>query len=469
MNELYLLKVAVACFANDNDAFIPEMWALEGLAVLEENMVMAGMVHRDFQNEVANYGDVVNTRRPGTFKAKRKTDADSIELQDASSSNVQVPLNQHFYISFTIKDGESSKSFQELLQVYVVPGMQGIARGIDRAICGQTHRFLANVAGKLQGLDGTNSKDYLLEVRETLNKNLAYPDGRRLVLAPASETALLKTDLFVAANERGDGGGALREAMLGRVLGFDTYMAQNQPGVYGAASVDSFTKTVEAAYAAGESTLTVNAAGDTPPEGAFVTVAGDAQPRWCFTGTVDASIVLEEPLKYAVANQALATVYAKCDVNTAMPAGYAKGVIVDGYTANKPPQVGQMVAFGVTKATRHTYTVIDAYENPSNASQTILWLDRPLEVLVADNAPCFPGPLGAYNLAFHRDALALVTRPLALPNTAMGVRAAVANYNNVGMRVSMQYDITTQGTIVTMDLLAGVALLDENLGCVLLG
>jgi len=37
------------------------------------------------------------------------------------------------------------------------------------------------------------------------------------------------------------------------------------------------------------------------------------------------------------------------------------------------------------------------------------------------------------------------------------------------MRVSMQYDITTQGTIVTMDLLAGVALLDENLGCVLLG
>jgi hypothetical protein len=51
----------------------------------------------------------------------------------------------------------------------------------------------------------------------------------------------------------------------------------------------------------------------------------------------------------------------------------------------------------------------------------------------------------------------------------MGVRAAVAAYNSVGMRVTMQYDITTQGTIVTMDLLAGVALLDVKLGCVLLG
>jgi len=33
----------------------------------------------------------------------------------------------------------------------------------------------------------------------------------------------------------------------------------------------------------------------------------------------------------------------------------------------------------------------------------------------------------------------------------------------------MQYDITTQGTRVTLDMLLGVALLDVNLGCVLLG
>jgi hypothetical protein len=469
MNELYLLKVTLTCFANDNDAFVPEAWALESLAVLEENMVMAGLVHRDFQDEVANFGDVVNTRRPGTFKSKRKTDADSIELQDASADNVQVPLNQHHYISFTIKDGEASKSFQDLLQIYIVPGMQTIARGIDRAICGQVHSFLGNVVGKLGGLTGMNSKDYVLEVRETLNKNLAYTTGRRLALAPSSETALLKTDLFMAADSRGDSGNALRDAMLGRILGFDTYMLQNQPGVYGAASVDNYTKIVEADYAAGVSVLTVNAAGDTPVAGQFVTVAGDDQPRYCIATTNDTQITLESPLKYAVVNQALATVYNKCDVDGAMLAGYAKGVTVDGYVAGKEPQVGQLVAFGDTVATRHTYTVIEAYENPSNASQTILWLDRPLVFAVADNGLCFPGPLGAYNLAFHRDALALVTRPLALPNQMMGVRAAVANYNNVGMRVTMQYDITTQGTIVTMDLLAGVATLDTNLGCVLLG
>jgi hypothetical protein len=40
--------------------------------ILEENMVASNLVHRDFQNEIAKFGDVVNTRRPGMFKIKRK-------------------------------------------------------------------------------------------------------------------------------------------------------------------------------------------------------------------------------------------------------------------------------------------------------------------------------------------------------------------------------------------------------------
>ena len=63
-----------SCFANDNDAFIPEIWAQEGLVIVEENMVAANLVHRDFEDEIKNFGDVVNTRRPGNFKVSRKAD-----------------------------------------------------------------------------------------------------------------------------------------------------------------------------------------------------------------------------------------------------------------------------------------------------------------------------------------------------------------------------------------------------------
>jgi hypothetical protein len=36
-----------------------------------------------------------------------------------------------------------------------------------------------------------------------------------------------------------------------------------------------------------------------------------------------------------------------------------------------------------------------------------------------------------------------------------------ASYNDVAMRVSMQYDIQAGGTVVALDILAGVAVPDE--------
>lgn len=125
-------------------------------------------------------------------------------------------------------------------------------------------------------------------------------------------------------------------------------------------------------------------------------------------------------------------------------------------TTAKAPQVGQLIAFG-TGGSRRTYTVIEATDNGSTAD---LLLDRPLEVAVANDAAAFPGPYGAFNWAFHKDALALVTRPLATPPANRGVDSANAQYNDVSMRVSMQYDIQSQGTVVALDILAGVAVLD---------
>ena len=230
MNRLYLSQPFTACYENNLDAFIPELWADEGLRMLEGNMVMANMVHRDFEDTVAKFGDVVNTRRPGEFKIRRKKDGTSLVQQDAVATNVQVPLNQWFYSSFVIRDGEGSKSFKELSQIYLQPAMKTIAEGVDRALLGQVHAYLGTTAdrvGKLGGLTKDTAKDYVLDAREKLNINKAPVDGRKLVMAPTSETAMLKTDLFVKANERGDGGSALESAILGRILGFDTYMDQN--------------------------------------------------------------------------------------------------------------------------------------------------------------------------------------------------------------------------------------------------
>ena len=475
MNPWYLSVAAVACYgisvtgyAADagNDAFIPEMWANEGLAILEANMVMANLVYRDFEPQVQNYGDVVNTRRPGTFAINRKRDGDTLVPQDANATNVRVPLDQWFYTNFVIKDGEASMSFQDLVDIYLVPGMQTIAKSVDRAILGRIHGYLtgaANRSGKLGGLTAANSQDYVLEARQRLNENLAPMQGRNLVLSPAAETALLKNTMFVKANERGDGGSALENATLGRILGFNTYLDQNVGGISGGA--DTAADTVTLPYPAGHAALQLSAIASTAV-GEYLTVAGNDQPTYITAVDAGVSFTLNEANKYATLDDAVVTRYKACAANATYAAGHTKAVVVKSYTATKAPQVGQLIAFGAPGANRRVYTVIESTDAGTTCA---LILDRPLEVGVAENDAAFPGPYGSLNWAFHREAIALVSRPLAMPNNRMGVLTQVGVHNGISMRVAMQYDINQGGTVVNLDLLCGVAVLDSRLCVPLLG
>lgn len=78
---------------------------------------------------------------------------------------------------------------------------------------------------------------------------------------------------------------------------------------------------------------------------------------------------------------------------------------------------------------------------------------------VEDEAPYTP------SIAFHKNAFALVTRPLALPKGAK--EAAIVDYDGFGLRVVYDYDIETKTDIVSIDMLCGVKLLDDALAAVI--
>jgi hypothetical protein len=53
--------------------------------------------------------------------------------------------------------------------------------------------------------------------------------------------------------------------------------------------------------------------------------------------------------------------------------------------------------------------------------------------------------------------------------TASGVESGVANYNGLSMRVTRTYQGKEQGHLITLDMLCGVKVLDEDQGAVLIG
>lgn len=457
--NLFAYNVEVACFDNDNTALVPELWALEALMSLQSNMVMGSLVHRDFNPLVANFGDVVNASRPADFKGKRKTDADNIVLQDAVSPNIPVPLDQHLYVSFIIKDGELSKAAPDLIQRYLEPAARELAEKVDQVLCGQAARLVTHKVGGLGLMTKSNASDYVLAANTQLDINRAPKAGRNLVLGPRAQQAALGAELFVSAEKRGDEGTALRGASLGQVYGLDSFMDQNISYV-NIASTEHEVATISGAHAAGyASTIPTTITYANVVVGDYVVIAGvPYRVTVVADNSGDATITLDRGLEAAVSGSDPITHYSSGQT-TAHAAGYSKELTIDQYAAGKHPQLGQWLTFG-TGVNSHTYSVISVEVLTTTSSKVLL--DRPLSASVADNDPAFFGPAGGVNLAFTRDAIALVNRPLVTVPSDSGARSFVASYEGLSMRVTMQYDINAQGMVVTFDLLCGVAILDDR-------
>lgn len=69
-------------------------------------------------------------------------------------------------------------------------------------------------------------------------------------------------------------------------------------------------------------------------------------------------------------------------------------------------------------------------------------------------------PTTEVGVAFHRSAVALVTRPLELP--AGAANAAIMNYKGFGLRVVIGYDQSKKKDVVSVDTLYGVKTLDPS-------
>jgi len=463
--QLFGNKVWIPVFANNLDAFVPELWAQEGLMLLENNMVAGNLVHRDFENNIANFGDIVNTRLPANFVGKRKTDADSVTVQDAVTPNVAVPLNQHLHTSFLVKDGEESKGFQSLRDNLLAPAMLSLAQMVDEVVLSQAYQFLPNSVGQL-GV--TPTKETVIAVRNKMNQNKVPMEGRNLIVTPDTEADLLAIDSWITADKVGDEGTALREGSLGRKYGILHWMSQNAPSVPGGTNDNTTVLgavNLVAGYSKGDTVLVVDGFAAAIQNGSWVTIAGDDIPHRITAtvgGATPTQLTITPALARDVVNDAAIVVYTPGQVNLVggYAAGYAKELVIDGFAI--APNAGQLISIGTTGAE----AVYGALSTPTTTS---LLLGRPLEAAAADDAFVAPGPAGNYNFAFHRQAMALVTRPLAAPAAGTGALSFVASFNGLSMRIVMTYDGNKQGHLVTCDLLCGVKTLDVGLGAVMLG
>ncbi len=221
----------------------PEVWAIESLLVLRDNLLMAGLVHRAFENEVARFGDTVRTRKPQKltvqdFSAQSGTNADLTTLltvENLNAREITVVLDQHVYTSFIVEDRDAATSIKDLREEFIVPAIDPISQRVDDDVMTEyttgtdvDSNTVTGIAADTVGAGAAMDEADIIEARRQLNTNQCPQGGRNMVLGTQHEADMLGRALFHQANTAGSTQ-ALREANLGRAFGFETFLSQNVP------------------------------------------------------------------------------------------------------------------------------------------------------------------------------------------------------------------------------------------------
>lgn len=143
------------------DSFIPEKVATTAINKLTSYMNLAKTVYRDFESEVANEGDVVRVPKFGTLSANEMSQTGQVTLQNPADSEVSITLDQHWEVSFLIRDVARAMANQNILGGYVKNGVIALAEKIE-------NKLAALYASAGDTVTGTFGKDKIREARKKL-------------------------------------------------------------------------------------------------------------------------------------------------------------------------------------------------------------------------------------------------------------------------------------------------------------
>lgn len=206
-----------------NNFLTPEIVAKEALMVLQSNLVMAELVHRDYSDEFVSVGDTISIRKPAKFVAKNFTG--STTAQDIAEGSVPVKLDRFRDVTVAVDSKQMTLDIADFSQQVVAPAMQAIAQAVDEDLLAVA---LENAGYVRAGTENAADLSDIAELAKRLDLNKAPQLGRRLVLHPTHKYRYALTDNLSNVAYAGDNQ-TLRSALLGRIYTLDTYMDQNAP------------------------------------------------------------------------------------------------------------------------------------------------------------------------------------------------------------------------------------------------
>ena len=402
-----------------NNLLTISMITNEALRVLQNQLVFTRAVSRQYDDkfaiEGAKIGTTVNLRKPPRYVGRT---GPALQIESAVETYVPLTLNTQFGVDMAFTTQDLTLNISDFSDRFIKPAVAAIANKIDYDGLQQFVNVYNMVGTPGQLTDGATTQaesiSTILGARERLNQMAAPVDeDRHFVVDPAIEVGIVSglTNLF---NPAGTISRIFQKGALGdSTLGFNFAMDQNV-GNYTAGSFVVGTDTMAVAAQAGGS------------------VQNNAQSTFTMSATVTSTKTLTVGTVFTIPG-----VYAVNPQNRQSTGSLANFVVTEAVTGTGSAQNISIFPTPVFSG---------QFQNVTSSTGTI----------PSANATIISGSNGASYanaLAFHKDAFALGTADLILPQ---GVdMAGRSSADGLSIRLVRQYDINSDQLPCRLDVLYG--------------
>ncbi len=408
-----------------NTIITPEIIAKEAIMEVRNNLVMGNLVHTQYKNEFKKVGESVDIRKPVKMVAGTSEDITD-DINDIQESTTSIVVDQFRSVPFAMSSVDMTLSIEEISARYIKPAAIELAQHIDTSLCGLYKQIFQGA-----GAAGTPPTSFsaLGGVAIKLGNAAVPNDDRSLVLNPAANWGLADglKGLFLEKEVRG----FVTKGALGHKATMDIHEDQSifnhTKGV--ATGTPLIAKGSDMSGGSGSAT--------------YVTASDTALTSTLYTDgwTNDTTDILLEGDVFTIA-----AVYG-VNPRTRRSTGALQQFVVRADVASGSSS--GPAALTVSPA------IVD-----SGAYQTVVAapVDEAVITVVASHAA---------NLAFHKNALALVTVPLVLPDSC-GFKARISE-GGISIAVTKGFDIKKRTEITRLDVLYGVKAIYPEMAARLFG
>jgi hypothetical protein len=390
---------------------VPSVIAKEALMQLKNALVFGKLAHRQYKKEFAKVGDTVTIRKPVKFVTQ---DGSTRQNQDVEEGSTSIKIDQRKHVSWNFSTQDLTLSIEDYSERYVKPAMITLAQTVD-TYGAALYRKIWNVVGT----PGTTPANYAAAgaVAQRMTEMAVPKQDRRAVMTSEAFHKIAGT--LTTLNMPQQAADAWATGEIGNLAGLNTHESVN---------LRSHTVGTKAG------TPLVNGAGQ-------VSLYRDVMKTGVQTlstkgWTASSAGVLREGDVFTIGG-----VFA---VNPVPGEGGTGKTVL--------PYLQQFVVRSVANS--------DASGNAALTISPAIIVSGPYQTVSA--APADSAPItivGAanqvfpQNLCFHKNALAMVTVPLEMPDSVLW--KAQESAEGLSIRLVKDYDINSDAEIVRADILFG--------------